>query len=81
MHEPENAGRPALLRYRLIDPRGNDLGPYVSRSADWQPGKRISLGGGEEYVVVGVVEPEVEDFRAYLVVERVGTGAPPVGGA
>ena len=60
-----------MLRYRLIDPRGNDLGPYVSRTTDWHAGARISLGAGEEFVVLSVVEPQAENFRAYLVVERV----------
>ena len=31
----------ALYRYRLIDSDGGDLGPFVSSSADWQPGDTI----------------------------------------
>jgi hypothetical protein len=58
-----------MLRYRLLDPRGNDLGPYVSREVDYRPGDRIRIRPGEQYVVLSVLEADTAGFHAYLVVE------------
>jgi hypothetical protein len=66
------------FRYRLIDAAtGTDLGPFVSKREEWQPGDRIGRSKGEEAVITAVIEPEDDvGFRAYLVVvpaERDGT--------
>jgi hypothetical protein len=58
-----------LFRYRLIDAAGNDLGPLVSRDAEWVPGATISLASGELWRVTAVVPEEAGSFRAYLVIE------------
>jgi hypothetical protein len=58
-------------RYRLIDPQGTDLGPFVSNDEAWQAGSTIARGVGDVLRVIAVVEPEdASDFRAYLVVEQ-----------
>lgn len=58
-------------RYRLIDPAGTDLGPFVSNDPSWQPGSTIARGVDDVLRVVAVVEPEdAGDVRAYLVVEQ-----------
>ncbi|HJP59933.1 MAG TPA: hypothetical protein VJ865_08030 [Gemmatimonadaceae bacterium] len=60
-----------MYRYRLIDERtGDDLGPFVSQRLVFAPGEPIQRQGGEHFVVVSVVEPENENFRAYVVVRR-----------
>jgi len=58
------------FRYRLTDAdTGADLGPFVSKRDDWQPGDRLSRSKGDDMVVTAVVEPEDEaEFTAYLVV-------------
>jgi hypothetical protein len=58
------------FRYRLIDAAdGRDLGPFVSKRDDWQPGDRIGRSKGEDMVITTIVEPEGDvGFRAYLVV-------------
>lgn len=58
-----------MYRYRLIDERtGDDLGPFVSARLTFAPGESIARAGREQFVVVNVVEPENENFRAYVIV-------------
>ncbi len=58
-----------MYRYRLIDEEtGADLGPLISTRLAFVPGEELSRGSGERYLLVHVVEPENEGFRAYLVV-------------
>ncbi|HEY2778588.1 MAG TPA: hypothetical protein VGI77_11865 [Gaiellaceae bacterium] len=58
-----------MYRYRLVDElSGNDLGPLVSARLTFAPGESIARAAGERYVVVGVVDPENENFRAYVIV-------------
>jgi hypothetical protein len=58
------------FRYRLIDAAdGRDLGPFVSKRDDWQPGDRIGRSKAEDMTIKAVIEPENDaGFRAYLVV-------------
>jgi len=60
----------AAFRYRLVDANdGRDLGPFVSKRDDWQPGDRIGRSKGEDMIIKAVIEPEGNaGFRAYLVV-------------
>ena len=61
----------AMYRYRLIDEQtGADLGPFVSQRPVFAPGERIARVDGERYFVIKMVEPENENFRAYVVVRR-----------
>lgn len=63
------AFRSRVYRYRLIDERtGDDLGPLVSLRLTFAPGEVIARRGGEQFFVVSTVEPENENFRAYVVV-------------
>jgi hypothetical protein len=58
-----------MYRYRLIDQdTGSDLGPFVSQRLVFAPGEQIARGRGERFIVVRLVEPETEAFRAYVVV-------------
>lgn len=58
-----------MYRYRLIDETsGSDLGPLVSLRLTFARGELIQRRGDERFVVVNVVEPENESFRAYVVV-------------
>ena len=60
-----------MYRYRLIDQEtGSDLGPLISPRPAFAVGEEISRGSGERYVVTALVEPENENFRAYVVVRR-----------
>ena len=64
-----------VYRYRLIASDGADLGPFVTGSDSWKPG-RIILQPGGDYEVTAVVEAEPgENFGAYLIVRRFD-GAP-----
>ena len=65
-----------MYRYRLIDQRsGDDLGPFVSQRLVFAPGELIERAGGRRYVVVQVVEPENENFRAYVIVRPQGSAS------
>jgi hypothetical protein len=58
-----------VYRYRLIDETsGADLGPLVSSRRLFEAGEELTRRPDERYVLVNVVEPENEKFRAYLVV-------------
>jgi hypothetical protein len=60
-----------MYRYRLVeDETGADLGPLVSQRLTFAPGETISRGLSERFEVMNVVEPENENFRAYVVVRR-----------
>ena len=60
-----------MYRYRLIDEEtGSDIGPLVSLRLSFLVGETISRNAGERYIISAVVEPEDEDFRAYLVVRQ-----------
>jgi hypothetical protein len=60
-----------MYRYRLIDEEtGDDIGPLISLRLTFAVGEEISRRSGERYVVTAVVEPENENFRAYIVVRR-----------
>ena len=62
-----------MYRYRLIDELdGADLGPFVSSRLAFPPDESISRVTGERFVIVNVVEPENENFRAYLIVRQIG---------
>jgi hypothetical protein len=58
------------FRYRLTDAAtGADLGPFVSKRDDWQPGEHIGRSKGADLVVTAVIEPDDDvGFRAYLVI-------------
>lgn len=66
------------FRFRLIDSRGNDLGPFVSKRQDWKPGGRMRRSKGDDMMITAVIEPEEDaGFQAYLVVSALGgDGAP-----
>ena len=58
-----------MYRYRLIaDETGADLGPFVSPRLVFAPGEVIDRAGRKRYLVVKMVEPQNENFRAYIVV-------------
>jgi hypothetical protein len=58
-----------VYRYRLVDElTGSDLGPLVSARLTFAPGELIVRAAGERYVVIGLVEPENENFRGYVIV-------------
>lgn len=60
-----------MYRYRLIDERtGDDLGPLVSPRLTFASGESIARAGRERFVVVNMIKPENENFRAYLVVRE-----------
>ena len=60
-----------MYRYRLIDEEtGSDLGPLISSRLTFAVGEEISRRSGERYTVRALVEPENENFRAYVVVRR-----------
>lgn len=60
-----------MYRYRLIDEdTGSDIGPLISPRLTFAVGEEISRRAGERYVVTALVEPENENFRAYIVVRR-----------
>jgi hypothetical protein len=61
-----------VFRYRLLDEKGIDHGPFVSNAQLWLPGQTIARKPDEEFEVVNVVAAEPQDdFRAYLVVRRI----------
>ena len=58
-----------MYRYRMIEEEtGADLGPLVSSRDTFEPGELLPRGTAERYVLVKVVQPENDDFRAYLIV-------------
>lgn len=58
-----------MYRYRLLsEATGADLGPLVSARLTFGVGETISRGNGECFRVLRIVEPENENFRAYLIV-------------
>jgi hypothetical protein len=60
-----------MHRYRLLDQAtGADLGPFVSPRLAFEPGETLSRASGERFELVNVVEPENENFRAYLIVRQ-----------
>jgi hypothetical protein len=60
-----------MYRFRLLDDvTGADLGPFVSTRLAFEPGETLSRASGERFELVNVVEPEHENFRAYLIVRR-----------
>jgi hypothetical protein len=60
-----------MYRYRLIDEAtGDEIGTLISLRLTFGVGEEISRGPGERYVVTALVEPENENFRAYIVVRR-----------
>jgi hypothetical protein len=60
-----------MYRYRLIDEdTGSDLGPLISSRLAFVVGDELSRSPDERYVVEALVEPENENFRAYIVVRR-----------
>ena len=60
-----------MYRYRLVDETGVELGPSASPRLVFHVGEELARTTGERYVIVNVVEPEYEGFRAYLVVRAV----------
>jgi hypothetical protein len=66
-----------MYRYRLLDQTtGADLGPFVSTRLAFPPGESLSRASGERFELVSVVEPENENFRAYLIVCPLGAPIP-----
>jgi len=62
------------FRFRLVDPEGTDLGPFVSKRMEWKPGERIGRSKGEDMLITAVIKPEQSAaFQAYLVVSPRGT--------
>jgi hypothetical protein len=60
-----------MYRYRLIDEQtGDEIGLLISARLTFAVGEKISRASRETYVVVAVVEPENENFRAYIVVRQ-----------
>jgi len=60
-----------MYRFRLIDEdTGGDLGPLISSRLTFVVGEELSRRSDERFVVMAVVEPETETFRAYIVVRR-----------
>jgi hypothetical protein len=58
-----------MYRYRLVDERGDELGPFVSPRLAFQAGEEIARSNRERYEILRVIEAEMhEPFRAYLVV-------------
>jgi hypothetical protein len=59
-----------VQRYRLVDPDGNDLGPYVTNTTLWKPGDRVYRGSEGDLIVLRLVDAETsDDIDGYLVVE------------
>jgi hypothetical protein len=57
-----------VYRYRLVNEAdGADLGPLVSARLTFASGEMIQRGA-KIFQVVRVVEPESENFRAYVIV-------------
>jgi hypothetical protein len=60
-----------MYRFRLIDEdTGGDLGPLISSRLTFVVGEELSRRSDERFVVMAMVEPETETFRAYIVVRR-----------
>lgn len=60
-----------MYRYRLIDQdTGSDIGPLISGRLTFAVGEEISRNSRERYVVMGMVEPENENVRPYIVVRQ-----------
>ena len=60
-----------MPRYRLIDAESaNDLGPFVTNTAEWKPGDRIYRGSEGDLIVLRMVEADASDnVDGYLIVE------------
>lgn len=59
----------AHFRYRLVDEKGNDLGPLATQRSVWNAGERLSRWHGDQLEIVSVVAAEEDDpFQGYLVV-------------
>jgi len=57
--------------YRLIEEAtGSDIGPLISPRPAFAVGEEISPRSGERFPVTALVEPENENFRAYIVVRQ-----------
>jgi hypothetical protein len=60
-----------MYRYRLIDEETrSDIGPLISQRPAFAVGEEISRRSRERYLVTALVEPENENFRAYIVVRQ-----------
>jgi hypothetical protein len=60
-----------VYRYRLVDEASAaDLGPLISGRLTFAPGELIGRRAGERFEIVKFVEPENDNFRAYLIVRR-----------
>jgi hypothetical protein len=60
-----------MYRYRLLDEAtGVDLGPLISARLTFGAGETIARRAGELFEIVNVVEPENDNFRAYVIVRR-----------
>jgi hypothetical protein len=60
-----------MYRYRLVDEAtAADLGPLISARLTFAPGELIARRAGEGFEVVNVVEPENENFRAYVIIRQ-----------
>ena len=60
-----------MYRYRLLnEDNGEDIGPLISARLSFAAGETIARRAGERFEVLRLVEPENENFRAYLIVRR-----------
>jgi catalase (peroxidase I) len=60
-----------MYRYRLVDEAtAEDLGPLISARLTFAAGEMIARHAEEQFEVVNVVEPENDNFRAYVIVRR-----------
>jgi len=61
-----------VYRYRLVDESdGADLGPLISARLTFAAGEEIVRRAGERFEIVNLVEPENDNFRAYVIVRRI----------
>jgi hypothetical protein len=59
-----------MQRFRLVNVDGDDVGPFVTSTADWKPGDRIYRSSEGDLIVLRVVEADASDnVDGYLVVE------------
>ena len=60
-----------MYRYRLVDEAdGTDIGPLISARPTFAVGEKLARSPDERFEVVNIVEPENDNFRAYVIVRR-----------
>ncbi len=59
-----------MRRFRLVNADADDLGPFVTNTADWKPSDRIYRSSECDLIVLRAVEADASDnVDGYLVVE------------